>query len=62
ITAYEATKIQTAYHNAIVLQFGNKLRMVINEVVKLKERISHLTNDLKKKDGSVEEIKLAIKT
>ncbi|KAG2236200.1 hypothetical protein INT48_003819 [Thamnidium elegans] len=62
IAAYEATKIQTAYHNAIIIQFGNKLRMAINEMVTLKERISHLTGDMKKKGCSVEEIKLAIKS
>ncbi|KAI9245952.1 hypothetical protein EDC94DRAFT_500287, partial [Helicostylum pulchrum] len=47
IAAYEATKIQTAYINALSLQFGNKLRMVINKVVKVKERVAHLANDLK---------------
>ncbi|KAI8091770.1 hypothetical protein BDF21DRAFT_376629 [Thamnidium elegans] len=62
IAAYEATKIQTAYHNAIIIQFGNKLRMAINKMVTLKERISHLTGDMKKKGCSVEEIKLAIKS
>ncbi|KAI8076934.1 hypothetical protein BDF21DRAFT_308905, partial [Thamnidium elegans] len=51
----------TAYHNVIIIQFGNKLRMTINKMVKLKERISHLTDDMKKKGCSVEEIKLAIK-
>ncbi|KAI8054732.1 hypothetical protein BDF21DRAFT_430937, partial [Thamnidium elegans] len=62
IATYEATKIQTAYHNTIILQFGNKLRMTINKMVKLKERISHLTDDMRKKGCSVEEIKLAIKS
>ncbi|KAI8095766.1 hypothetical protein BDF21DRAFT_435854 [Thamnidium elegans] len=36
--------------------------MTINKMVKLKERISHLTDDMRKKGCSVEEIKLAIKT
>ncbi|GAA5813232.1 hypothetical protein MFLAVUS_006706 [Mucor flavus] len=41
MTAYEATKIQTVYHNATIVQF---------------ERISRLTDDLKKKGCSVEDI------
>ncbi|GAA5803639.1 hypothetical protein HPULCUR_009122 [Helicostylum pulchrum] len=61
-TAYEATKIQTAYINSLSLQFGNKLRMVINKVVKFKERVAHLTNELKKKSCADKEIKLSVKS
>ncbi|KAI7884724.1 uncharacterized protein EV154DRAFT_427847 [Mucor mucedo] len=62
IASYEATKIQTAYNNAIALQFVNKLRMVINRLIGLKHRISQLTSDLKKQGYSEEEIKAKVKS
>ncbi|KAG2207225.1 hypothetical protein INT47_012278 [Mucor saturninus] len=62
IASYEATKIQTDYNNAIALQFGNKLRMVINRLLGLKHRISQLTSDLKKQGCSEEETKAKVKS
>ncbi|KAI9258701.1 hypothetical protein EDC94DRAFT_165480 [Helicostylum pulchrum] len=62
IASYEATKIQTAYNNALILHFGNKLRMVIDKLIVLKHRISQLITDLKKKGYSKEEIKSKIKS
>ncbi|KAI9362853.1 hypothetical protein BD770DRAFT_407920 [Pilaira anomala] len=57
IASYEATKIQTACTNAITKDFGNKLRMVVNKLIGLKQRISQLTSDLKKQGYSKEETK-----
>ncbi|KAI9362610.1 hypothetical protein BD770DRAFT_359362 [Pilaira anomala] len=62
ITSYEATKIQTACINAITKDFGNKLRMVVNKLIGLKQRISQLTSDLKKQGYSKEETKAKIKS
>ncbi|KAI9354997.1 hypothetical protein BD770DRAFT_412005 [Pilaira anomala] len=38
IVSYEATKIQTACTNAITKDFGNKLRMVVNKLIGLKQQ------------------------
>ncbi|KAI9366600.1 hypothetical protein BD770DRAFT_423433 [Pilaira anomala] len=38
IASYEATKIQTACTNAITKDFGNKLRMVVNKLIGLKQQ------------------------
>ncbi|KAI9345951.1 hypothetical protein BD770DRAFT_446807 [Pilaira anomala] len=62
IASYEATKIQTACTNAIIKDFGNKLRMVVNKLIGLKQRISQLTSDLKKQGYSKEETKAKIKS
>ncbi|KAI9366527.1 hypothetical protein BD770DRAFT_438661 [Pilaira anomala] len=62
IASYEATKIQTACTNAITKDFGNKLRMVVNKLIGLKQRISQLTSDLKKQGYSKEETKAKIKS
>ncbi|KAI9338133.1 hypothetical protein BD770DRAFT_400863 [Pilaira anomala] len=62
IASYEATKIQTACINAITKDFGNKLRMVVNKLIGLKQRISQLTSDLKKQGYSKEETKAKIKS
>ncbi|KAI9338897.1 hypothetical protein BD770DRAFT_400533, partial [Pilaira anomala] len=45
ITSYEATKIQTACTNAINKDFGNKLRVIVNKLIGLKQRISQLTSE-----------------
>ncbi|KAI9358371.1 hypothetical protein BD770DRAFT_455532 [Pilaira anomala] len=62
IASYEATKIQTACTNAITKDFGNKLRMVVNKQIGLKQRISQLVSDLKKQGYSKEETKAKIKS
>ncbi|KAI9362710.1 hypothetical protein BD770DRAFT_466065 [Pilaira anomala] len=62
IASYEATKIQTACTNAITKDFGNKLRMAVNQLIGLKQRISQLTSDLKKQSYSEEETKAKIKS
>ncbi|KAI9335796.1 hypothetical protein BD770DRAFT_467360 [Pilaira anomala] len=61
IASYEATKIQTACTNAITEDFENRLRMVVNKLIGLKQRISQLTSDLKKQGYSKEETKAKIK-
>ncbi|KAI9355502.1 hypothetical protein BD770DRAFT_411704 [Pilaira anomala] len=61
IASYEATKIQIACTNAITKDFGNKLRMAVNKLIGLKQRILQLTSDLKKQGYSKEETKAKIK-
>jgi hypothetical protein len=63
IASYEAVKIKTAYLNGITLQFGNKLRMILNLMTKKKERISTIKKEIKETEKSEEDelIKLAIK-
>ncbi|KAI9356038.1 hypothetical protein BD770DRAFT_458312 [Pilaira anomala] len=62
IATYESIKIETAFDNNLILQFGNQLRRFINTVLQKKERISQLKTDLTNKHCSDAEIKASIKT
>ena len=62
IASYEVVKIDTAYMNGVKTQFGNKLRMLINILLKKKERITKLEAEMKAKKCTPLEIKTAIQT
>ncbi|KAI7904018.1 uncharacterized protein BX663DRAFT_432883, partial [Cokeromyces recurvatus] len=59
--AYKCAKIDTAYKNDIMLQFGNKLRMFVNLVTQQKDRTAARRKILKKQKMAEEEIKKVIK-
>ncbi|KAI8636511.1 hypothetical protein BD408DRAFT_437848 [Parasitella parasitica] len=57
IAAYECTKIDTAYKNSVILQFGNRFRMFINH---LKAKTTKRNGELKKAQKSENDIKQTI--
>ncbi|KAI7899205.1 uncharacterized protein BX663DRAFT_441612, partial [Cokeromyces recurvatus] len=57
IAVYECAKIDTAYKNDIMLQFGNKLRMFINLLTQQKDRTAARRKILKKQKLAEEETK-----
>ncbi|KAK9663772.1 hypothetical protein K7432_017931 [Basidiobolus ranarum] len=61
IASYEVVKIVTAYRNGVNLQFGNKVRMFLNLLLKKNERIKALRSEMKKNEGSEKEIRAAIR-
>ncbi|KAI7906092.1 uncharacterized protein BX663DRAFT_428981, partial [Cokeromyces recurvatus] len=56
IAAYECAKIDTAYKNGIMLQFGNKLRMFVNLLTQQKDRTALRRKILKRQKVAEEEI------
>jgi hypothetical protein len=62
IANYEVVKIKTAYLNGVACHFGNKLRMFLNMVLKKKERIAALKDEMKRKTDSANDISAAVKT
>jgi hypothetical protein len=62
IAIYESTKIHTSYINGVVLQFGSRLRMFLNKVLKKKERVLEMTQNMKNEGHTDESIKNSIKT
>ncbi|KAG1056690.1 hypothetical protein G6F43_001445 [Rhizopus delemar] len=62
ITSYEVVKIVTAYLNGVKVQFGNKIRMFLNLLLKKNERIKALKSEMKKNGGTEKEVAATIKT
>ncbi|KAG0753763.1 hypothetical protein G6F57_014079 [Rhizopus arrhizus] len=62
IASYEMVKIVTAYLNGVKVQFGNKVRMFLNLLLKKNERIKALKSEMKKNEGTEKEIVATIKT
>ncbi|KAK9685293.1 hypothetical protein K7432_015544 [Basidiobolus ranarum] len=62
IASCEVAKIVTGYLNEVNLQFGNKVRMLLNLLLRKNERIKALESEMKKNEGSEKEIMAAIKT
>ncbi|KAG1045734.1 hypothetical protein G6F43_011232 [Rhizopus delemar] len=62
IASYEVVKIVTAYLIGIRVQFGNKVRMFLNLLLKKNERIKALKSEMKKNGGTEEGIAETIKT
>ncbi|RCI00219.1 hypothetical protein CU097_014971 [Rhizopus azygosporus] len=52
----ECTKIDTAYKNAVALQFGSRFRMFLNQLTGQKERIKSRKQELYKEKKSKKEI------
>ena len=48
IASYEVVKIVTAYLNGVKVQFGNKVRIFLNLLLKKNERIKALKSEMKK--------------
>jgi hypothetical protein len=61
IASYEVVKIITAYLNRVKIQFGNKVRMFLNLLLKKNERIKALKSEVKN-EGTEKEIAATIKT
>ncbi|KAG1054676.1 hypothetical protein G6F43_003320 [Rhizopus delemar] len=62
IAFYEVIKIVTAYLNGVKVQFGSKVRMFLNLLLKKNERIKVLKSEMKKNGGTGKEIAATIKT
>ncbi|KAG1577088.1 hypothetical protein G6F48_012872 [Rhizopus delemar] len=62
IAFYEVIKIVTAYLNGVKVQFGSKIRMFLNLLLKKNERIKVLKSEMKKNGGTEKEIAATIKT
>lgn len=62
IALYECEKIQTAYFNNIKAQFGNRLRMFLNSVCKVKEKSADIHKRMTAERYSEESINDIIKT
>ncbi|KAG1495071.1 hypothetical protein G6F47_003807 [Rhizopus delemar] len=62
IASYEVVKIVTAYLNGVKVQFGNKVRMFLNLLLKKNERIKALKSEIKESGGTEKEIAATIKT
>ncbi|KAI7899743.1 uncharacterized protein BX663DRAFT_488971 [Cokeromyces recurvatus] len=60
IAAYECAKIDTAYKNSVILQFGNRFRMFINHLTQQKAKITKRKQELKKSKKSENDIKKII--
>ncbi|KAG1150010.1 hypothetical protein G6F37_011296 [Rhizopus arrhizus] len=52
IALYECKKIQTAYHNNIKAHFGNRLRGLINKLLKKKEKAESLRGEMQANKSS----------
>ncbi|KAK9761964.1 hypothetical protein K7432_012732 [Basidiobolus ranarum] len=61
IASYEVVKIAIAYRKGAKLQFGNKVRMFLNLLLKKNERIKALESKMKN-ERSEKDIRAAIKT
>ncbi|KAG0942717.1 hypothetical protein G6F57_007801 [Rhizopus arrhizus] len=61
IASYEVVKIITAYLNRVKIQFGNKVRMFLNLLLKKNERIKELKSEVKN-ERTEKEIAATIKT
>ncbi|KAL1930827.1 hypothetical protein VTP01DRAFT_9964 [Rhizomucor pusillus] len=60
IARYEGSRICTAYLNSIKNCFGNRLRYVINSLLKVKDNRARITKEMTKQGKSSQEIKEAI--
>ncbi|KAG1085802.1 hypothetical protein G6F42_021245 [Rhizopus arrhizus] len=61
IALYECTKIQTAYYNNIKAHFENRLRGLINNLFKKKEKAESLRGEMQANKSSSKAIKEAIR-
>ncbi|KAI7899453.1 uncharacterized protein BX663DRAFT_489123 [Cokeromyces recurvatus] len=57
IAAYECAKIDTAYKNSVILQFGNRFRMFINHLTQQEAKITKRKRELKKAKKREDNIK-----
>ncbi|KAI7872874.1 hypothetical protein BDF14DRAFT_1749583, partial [Spinellus fusiger] len=57
----KARKINTVYLNGVSLHFGNKLRMLLNILLKKNERIKTVKDEIKKKSTTEMEVSAAVK-
>ncbi|PHZ12824.1 uncharacterized protein RHIMIDRAFT_283552 [Rhizopus microsporus ATCC 52813] len=62
IALYEGTKIHTVYINNVAQHFGNRLRMFLNLISNKKEKIENMTQEMKSKGFTDEEIKSSVRT
>ncbi|KAL1935927.1 hypothetical protein VTP01DRAFT_61 [Rhizomucor pusillus] len=60
ISRCEGMRIKTAYLNSVKNCFGNRLRYVINSLLKVKENKRGITDDLRKQNKNEKEIRSAI--
>ncbi|KAG1460897.1 hypothetical protein G6F46_006107 [Rhizopus delemar] len=62
IASYEVIKTVTAYLNGVKVQFGNKVQMFLNLLLKKNKRIKELKIEMKKNGGTEKEIAATMKT